>query len=486
MKRKDFLMMLMMMIVLVTIDQGEKVRGYVQYNFSNQVFRAVVYEEPPFVMLNEKTGKYEGFLVETVLEMLEEAGTNNTLIMYPSPDGTKGSYKDSPATGVFAELAAGRADFALMELTLSPGLLDKYTVSMPFYASEMSIITLYPEPDSYNPLAFMEPFSARLWVLIFTSIFIFGVVLWAFEVYGPFTYTSQYRPGEIPHYYNTISNSIANAYIADFFRKYGTPGTKGKSLSFRLVVVPFFFFSFIILSSYSSNLASRLILSPVVIEGSSLKALVYNNLTFSVVNGSDAYGYVKKGTNPITIMAQNLMKIYPTHEEALRAVEKGDVEALLSTAILENYTLRQEPCAAYYMTYTWDELYFVIPYRPNFPFVYPFDILISRDVMNGSKVSFFVDQALNNTAKCPPPVQISTDRVTQLDIPPLAGLWYMMIIFAGASILVLLFERWTYARRNIPSSECFGRPWRDRWMRFLGDRGHYDRIKEAGGLGDHH
>src|SRR3989338_4279113 len=101
---------------------GQTVRTTAQQvGFSNQHFRVVTQGQEPFIFYHpsaQGNDRFSGLLVQLLNQILSIAGPNNSMEMYPVPDGLWGDVFDNgTVTGCVAEAFYGRADIILAPLT---------------------------------------------------------------------------------------------------------------------------------------------------------------------------------------------------------------------------------------------------------------------------------------------------------------------------------------------------------------------------------
>ncbi|XP_017844827.1 glutamate receptor ionotropic, kainate 2 [Drosophila busckii] len=205
----------------------------------------------------EGNSQYEGYGVDLIKELADKLGFNFT---FKNGGNNYGSYNKSTnvSTGMLREIMHGRADLAITDLTITAEREEAIDFSIPFMNLGISILFLKPKKATPDLFTFMDPFSEEVWWFLGFSFL--GVSL-SFFILGrlsPSEWDNPYpcieEPEELENQF-TIGNSIW--FTTGALLQQGSE-IGPKALSTRIVGTFWWFFTLIVVSSYTANLAAFL------------------------------------------------------------------------------------------------------------------------------------------------------------------------------------------------------------------------------------
>ncbi|KAL7979486.1 hypothetical protein Chor_004644 [Crotalus horridus] len=225
--------------------------------------------EAPYVMRkqspDQKEGneKYEGYCVDLAYEIAKHVGIKYVLSIVP--DGKYGA-KD-PETkmwnGMVGELVYGRADIAVAPLTITLVREEVIDFSKPFMSLGISIMIKKPQKSKPGVFSFLDPLAYEIWMCIVFAYIGVSVVLFLVSRFSPYEWHLEdnqeeprdpQNPPDPPNEFG-IFNSLWFSLGA--FMQQGCD-ISPRSLSGRIVGGVWWFFTLIIISSYTANLAAFL------------------------------------------------------------------------------------------------------------------------------------------------------------------------------------------------------------------------------------
>ncbi|XP_054153119.1 glutamate receptor ionotropic, kainate 2-like [Oppia nitens] len=218
---------------------------------------------PPFFMerqvVKDYSGndKYEGYVIDLIDELAKEL--NFKYIINPVSDGQWGGQdkKTGKWNGMVGEVVSGVADIAVADLTINSERERAIDFTLPFMSTGISI--LYKKPSKIVSLwSFMLPFSTRLWILMFAILSLVGVIQVYVGRFSPYEWVIEKpcrKEGQELENMYYMSNSLW--YAIGGIMQQGSD-IAPKSLSTRVIGGVWAFFTLIIASSYTANLAAFL------------------------------------------------------------------------------------------------------------------------------------------------------------------------------------------------------------------------------------
>uniref|UniRef100_A0A8C7Y0E5 Glutamate receptor ionotropic, kainate 2 n=1 Tax=Oryzias sinensis TaxID=183150 RepID=A0A8C7Y0E5_9TELE len=226
-------------------------------------FMSYIKEEEPYVMLKKSdralvgNDRFEGFCIDLLKELAGLLGFTYEIRLVP--DGKYGSQDDKGQwNGMIRELIEHRADLAVAPLTITYTREKFIDFSKPFMSMGISI--LYRKPNSTNSgfFSFLNPMTPDIWVYILLAYLGVSCVLFVIARFSPYEWYDA-------HPCNPGSDVVENNFtlLNSFWFGVGSLMQQGselmpKALSTRIIGGIWWFFTLIIISSYTANLAAFL------------------------------------------------------------------------------------------------------------------------------------------------------------------------------------------------------------------------------------
>ncbi|XP_029070235.1 glutamate receptor ionotropic, kainate 1 isoform X6 [Monodon monoceros] len=220
-------------------------------------------KEEPYVMYRKSdkplygNDRFEGYCLDLLKELSNILGFIYDVKLVP--DGKYGAQNDKGEwNGMVKELIDHRADLAVAPLTITYVREKVIDFSKPFMTLGISI--LYHKPNGTNPgvFSFLNPLSPDIWMYVLLACLGVSCVLFVIARFTPYEWYN-------PHPCNPDSDVVENNFtlLNSFWFGVGALMQQGselmpKALSTRIVGGIWWFFTLIIISSYTANLAAFL------------------------------------------------------------------------------------------------------------------------------------------------------------------------------------------------------------------------------------
>lgn len=218
-------------------------------------------QTPPYIMKKPKpinghpligNDKYEGYCVDLARKVAHEVGFDYVFQMVK--DGAYGSKLPNDSwNGMVGELIRLEADMAIAPLTISAVRERVIDFSKPFMSLGISIMIKKPADQKAHVFSFLDPLSYEIWMCILFAFIGVSVVLFLVSRFSPSGWHVEDESNITNDF--TISNSLWFSLGA--FMQQGCDFSP-KSISGRIVGSVWWFFTLIIISSYTANLAAFL------------------------------------------------------------------------------------------------------------------------------------------------------------------------------------------------------------------------------------
>ncbi|VDL65525.1 unnamed protein product [Nippostrongylus brasiliensis] len=190
------------------------------------------------------------------------------------------------------------ADVAVAPLTITQERERAVDFSKPFMTTGISIMIKKPEKQEFNIFSFMEPLGMRIWILTLCSYVGVSLTIFLVSSFSPYEQRVQFNHGEF-----SVSNefSMYNSlwFTLAAFMQQGTD-ILPKALSGRIASSAWWFFTLIIVSSYTANLAAFLTLEKMTPPIESVEDLAnQNKILYGVVKGGSTAAFFEDSTVPL-------------------------------------------------------------------------------------------------------------------------------------------------------------------------------------------
>ncbi|XP_054005653.1 ionotropic receptor 25a [Hylaeus anthracinus] len=256
-------------------------------------YRVVTVIHPPFVMYNEEKNEYYGFCIDLLNEI-----KNIVEFQYEIRETDDKQYgnllEDGTWSGMMKELIDQRADIALSSLWVTAEREKVVDFTVPYYDLVGLSIMMLKTKTSTSLFKFLTVLENEVWFCILAAYLFTSVLLWIFDRWSPYSYQNnreKYKDDDEKREFN-----LRECFW--FCMTSLTPqggGEAPKNLSGRLVAATWWLFGFIIIASYTANLAAFLTVSRLEIPIETLEDLSKQyKIQYAPVMNSPAYVYFER------------------------------------------------------------------------------------------------------------------------------------------------------------------------------------------------
>ncbi|KAM9499165.1 glutamate receptor 4-like isoform 1-T1 [Salvelinus alpinus] len=318
--------------------------------------------EGPYVMLKknselyEGNDQYEGYCVDLASEIAKHIGIKYKIAIVP--DGKYGAR--DPETkiwnGMVGELVYGKAEIAVAPLTITLVREEVIDFSKPFMSLGISIMIKKPQKSKPGVFSFLDPLAYEIWMCIVFAYIGVSVVLFLVSRFSPYEWHTEEPeegtdgpPSDQPPNEFGIFNSLWFSLGA--FMQQGCD-ISPRSLSGRIVGGVWWFFTLIIISSYTANLAAFLTVERMVSPIESAEDLAkQTDIAYGTLDSGSTkeffrrskiavyekmWGYMKSAEP--TVFTKN------TQEGVVRVRKSKGKYAFLLESTMNEYTEQRKPC----------------------------------------------------------------------------------------------------------------------------------------------
>ncbi|XP_068084209.1 ionotropic receptor 25a [Anabrus simplex] len=261
------------------------------------VYTVVTLEQKPFVYrdgYDEKGNeKFKGYCID-LLEEIRNLTQFNYVIYHVKDNKSGNMDEEGNWNGMIKDLMDKKAHIALGALSVMAERENVIDFTVPYYdLVGISILMLKPKAPT-SLFKFLTVLENEVWLCILAAYFFTSFLMWVFDRWSPYSYQNnreKYKDDEEKREFNLKE-------CLWFCMTSLTPqggGEAPKNLSGRLVAATWWLFGFIIIASYTANLAAFLTVSRLDTPVESLDDLSKQyKIQYAPVRNSSAYTYFKR------------------------------------------------------------------------------------------------------------------------------------------------------------------------------------------------
>uniref|UniRef100_A0A4W3KDE6 Glutamate receptor n=1 Tax=Callorhinchus milii TaxID=7868 RepID=A0A4W3KDE6_CALMI len=366
--------------------------------------------------------------------------------LYLVTNGKHGKKVRGIWNGMIGEVFYKRADMAIGSLTINEERSEIVDFSVPFVETGISVMVARSN-GTVSPSAFLEPYSPAVWVMMFVMcLTVVAITVFIFEYFSPVGYNRNLNDGKNPGGPTfTIGKSVWLLWALVFNNSVPIENPKGTTS--KIMVLIWAFFAVIFLASYTANLAAFMIQEQFIDTVSGLSDNKFQK-------PQEHYPPFRFGTVPNGSTERNIKNNYPdmhSHmtkynqrsvEDALNSLKSGKLDAFIYDAAVLNYMAgKDEGCKL--VTIGSGKVFATTGYgiamQKESKWKRPIDLGLLQFLGDGETQKL---QTVWLTGIC----ENEKNEVmsSKLDIDNMAGVFYMLLVAMGLSLLVFAWEHLFY------------------------------------------
>uniref|UniRef100_A0A8D3CB02 Glutamate receptor n=1 Tax=Scophthalmus maximus TaxID=52904 RepID=A0A8D3CB02_SCOMX len=413
--------------------------------------------EGPYVMLKknwelyEGNDQFEGYCVDLASEIAKHIGIKYKISIVP--DGKYGAR--DPETkiwnGMVGELVYGKAEIAVAPLTITLVREEVIDFSKPFMSLGISIMIKKPQKSKPGVFSFLDPLAYEIWMCIVFAYIGVSVVLFLVSRFSPYEWHAEepeeggpeQGPTDQPPNEFGIFNSLWFSLGA--FMQQGCD-ISPRSLSGRIVGGVWWFFTLIIISSYTANLAAFLTVERMVSPIESAEDLAkQTEIAYGTLDSGSTKEFFRRSKIAVYEKMWSYMKsaeptvFTKTTAEGVARVRKSKGKyAFLLESTMNEYTEQRKPCDTMKVGGNLDSKGYGIATPKGSQLRTPVNLAVLKlseaGVLDKLKNKWWYDKG-----ECGP--KDSGSKSSQaLSLSNVAGVFYILVGGLGLAMLVALVE----------------------------------------------
>ncbi|XP_052791388.1 glutamate receptor-like isoform X2 [Mya arenaria] len=306
----------------------------------------VMYKDAETERLKPRCGNHNfvGYCVDIAKRVSEIVGFDYEICRVK--DGNYGEKLENETwNGIIGELTRDEVDLAIAPLTINSQRERVVDFTKPFMSLGISIMIKKTAVKKASVFSFMDPLSYEIWMCILFAYIGVSVVLFLVSRFSPTEW--HVEEGTIISNDFTISNSLW--YSLGAFMQQGCD-ISPRSISGRIVGSVWWFFTLIIISSYTANLAAFLTVERMLTPIESAEDLAkQTKIQYGVRESGSTKDFFKNSKFPVyermwAYMQSASPSVFcKTNDDALARVRKGNYAYFIESNT-NDYINMREPC----------------------------------------------------------------------------------------------------------------------------------------------
>ncbi|XP_063059877.1 glutamate receptor 1b isoform X2 [Engraulis encrasicolus] len=451
----------------------------------NKTFVVTTILESPYVMLKknheafEGNDKYEGYCVELAAEIARHAGYNYTLEIVG--DGKYGALDAETQmwNGMVGELVYGKADIAVAPLTITLVREQVIDFTKPFMSLGISIMIKKPTKSKPGVFSFLDPLAYEIWMCIVFAYIGVSVVLFLVSRFSPYEWhaddeedganegqggghgqnqPSSPQSGQSPAQQGQGQQQQQGEHTNEFgifnslwfslgaFMQQGCD-ISPRSLSGRIVGGVWWFFTLIIISSYTANLAAFLTVERMVSPIESAEDLAkQTEIAYGTLDAGSTKEFFRRSKIAVFEKMWSYMKsadpsvfVKSTNDGVARVRKSKGKYAYLLESTMNEYIEQRKPCDTMKVGGNLDSKGYGVATPKGSSLRIPVNLAVlklnEQAVLDKMKNKWWYDKG-----ECGSKDSGRKDKTSALSLSNVAGVFYILIGGLGLAMLVALVE----------------------------------------------
>ncbi|XP_060534692.1 glutamate receptor ionotropic, kainate 2-like isoform X3 [Cylas formicarius] len=303
--------------------------------------------EQPYVLLKpnpilQGNDRYEGFCIDLLKELAAMVGFEYRIELVPDSKYGAIDLETGEWNGIVRQLMDKKADLAVGSMTINYARESVIDFTKPFMNLGISILFKVPSSPETRLFSFMNPLATDIWMYVFSAYVLVSITMFVVARFSPHEWHNPH-PCDIDNELLNNQFSLANS----FWFTIGTLMQQGsdlnpKATSTRIVGGIWWFFTLIIISSYTANLAAFLTVERMITPIENAEDLASQT--------EIPYGTLESGST-MTFFRDSMIETYkkmwrfmenrkpsvfvPTYEEGIKKVLEGNYAFLMESTMLD-------------------------------------------------------------------------------------------------------------------------------------------------------
>ncbi|CAL1527178.1 unnamed protein product, partial [Lymnaea stagnalis] len=412
--------------------------------FGNKTLVVTSLKESPFLMDRENPSPdepFEGFCIDLTKELAKIVGFNFRIELVP--DGNYGSPNaEGEWDGMVREIIDRRADLAIAPLTITYIREQVIDFTKPFLNLGISILFKVPRKEKPGLFSFLNPLAVEIWLYVIGAYLIVSFTIFTLARFSPYEWYN-------PHPCNPDTDLVENTFNLSnsFWFTVGTLMQQGsdinpRAVSTRIVGGIWWFFTLIIISSYTANLAAFLTVERMVSPIESAEDLArQTEIEYGTRVSSSTLSFFKDSNIDTYKRMYAYMKDRPhvmsdSYTEGIAKVKKGNYAFFMENLMIDYQVQRN--CDLMQVGGTLDSKSYGIGLPMNSPYRDKLSMAI-LELQEAGKIQMLYNKWWKDTGTC---IREDTkeSKANALGVENVGGIFVVLLVGLALAVIVAIIE----------------------------------------------
>ncbi|XP_014598152.1 PREDICTED: glutamate receptor ionotropic, kainate 2 isoform X7 [Polistes canadensis] len=430
----------------------------------NGIVRELMQHEQPYVMVRSRGNlseneRYEGFCIDLLKEIAHMVGFTYRIELVP--DGKYGvyDYETGEWNGIVRQLMDKKADLAVGSMTINYARESVIDFTKPFMNLGISILFKARQVPTSHParlFSFMNPLAIEIWLYVLAAYVLVSVTMFVVARFSPYEWNHPYPCHVGPE---VIENqfSLSNS----FWFTIGTLMQQGsdlnpKATSTRIVGGIWWFFTLIIISSYTANLAAFLTVERMITPIENAEDLAsQTDITYGTLDSGSTMTFFRDSMIETYKKMWRFMEnrkpsvFVPTYEEGIQRVLQGDYAFLMESTMLDYIV--QRDCNLTQIGGLLDSKGYGIATPMGSPWRDKISLAI-LELQEKGEIQMLYDKWWKSPGDtCMRTEKGKESKANALGVDNIGGVFVVLLCGLAFAVLIAIFEFCYNSRRNAPA-----------------------------------
>ncbi|XP_022237656.1 glutamate receptor ionotropic, kainate 2-like isoform X1 [Limulus polyphemus] len=317
-----------------------------EFGSTNITLKVTTIESVPYVMLKSKrnvTGndRFEGFcidLLETIAGMLGFHYELNLVAdnKFGAENTTTGEWN-----GLVKEIIEKNADLAVSSMTINYARESVIDFTKPFMTLGIGILFKLPTSMPVKLFSFMSPLAVDIWLYVLAAYILVSCTMFIVARFSPYEWKNPHpciSENDIMENQFSLSNSFWFMIVTLMHQ--GSE-INPKAISTRIIGAIWWFFTLILVSSYTANLAAFLTVERMITPIESVEDLaIQSKIAYGTLEGGSTMTFFRDSKIETYQKMWRFMENRPSvfvssYEEGVERVLQGNYAFLMESTVLD-------------------------------------------------------------------------------------------------------------------------------------------------------
>ncbi|CAL1283893.1 unnamed protein product [Larinioides sclopetarius] len=321
-------------------------QAFHEFGTTNITLRVTTIESTPYVMLKADrnlTGndRFEGFCIDLLRTIAELLGFNYDLYLVPDNKFGAENTTSGEWSGLVKEIIEKNADLAVAPMTINYARESVIDFTKPFMNLGIGILFKLPKNMPVRLFSFMSPLAVDIWLYVLAAYVLVSSTMFIVARFSPYEWQN-------PHPCVTECDVMENQFSLgnSFWFTIVTLMHQGcdlnpKATSTRIIGAIWWFFTLIMISSYTANLAAFLTVERMITPIESVEDLAeQSKISYGTLEGGSTMTFFRDSKIETYLKMWRFMENRPSvfvssYEEGVQRVLEGNYAFLMESTMLD-------------------------------------------------------------------------------------------------------------------------------------------------------